>query len=79
MIKVNTQQLVRLRIKAGLSQRALAKQTGLSSAYLSQLERGKRNPGPDVAKRICSALGVDFETLFNIKALASTKEATADA
>ncbi|MGB9866743.1 MAG: helix-turn-helix domain-containing protein [Bacillota bacterium] len=59
--------LIELRIRSGLSQRALAKKCGLSSTYISQLESGDRAPSPRAAKVLCEALGVDFDTLFTIE------------
>ena len=41
----------------------LAKQVGISSAYLSQIENKKRNPTVETLKRIAAALGLDIEML----------------
>lgn len=65
-IKAKIPELAQKRIISGYSQRELVRKTELSSPFISQLENGKRNPGPDVANRICSTLGVEFEEIFEI-------------
>lgn len=50
-----------------LSQRWLARKTGLSSGYVCQLLSGKRCPGPDVRQRLLEVppfKGWAFEDLF---------------
>ena len=42
----------------------LAKNVGISSAYLSQIENGKRNPTVDTLKAIARELAIDIETLI---------------
>jgi DNA-binding XRE family transcriptional regulator len=42
----------------------LAKKVGISSAYLSQIENGKRNPTIDTLKAIAKALRVEIEVLI---------------
>ncbi|PWK07045.1 tetratricopeptide repeat protein [Tumebacillus permanentifrigoris] len=59
-------ELVNVRVLAGFSQRDLARKTGLSSPFLSQLEKGIRNAGPHSAKKICDTLEVDFEDVFEL-------------
>ena len=47
------------RTKLGLSQRALAKQVGVSDAYITQLETRERiNPSLAVLKKLAKALKV---------------------
>ena len=48
--------LQRLRQAAGLSQRALAKRCGLTPAYLSLLEAGRRTPERPTVERVAGAL-----------------------
>ncbi len=43
---------------------ALAKNVGISSAYLSQIENNKRNPTIDTLKNIAKELDIDIETLI---------------
>lgn len=42
----------------------LAKNVGISSAYLSQIENNKRNPTIDTLKNIAKELDIDIETLI---------------
>jgi len=42
----------------------LAGKVGISSAYLSQIENGKRNPTIDTLKSIAKELGIDIEMLI---------------
>ena len=42
----------------------LADRSGLHRTYISQLERGRRNPTLDVISRIAAALNVDLPDLF---------------
>ena len=54
-----------LRERAGLSQESLAEEADISSAYISQLETGRRNPPtPDVLRRMAPALGVPYTVLL---------------
>ena len=54
----------RLRNVAGLTQEALAEKTGLSSVYISEIERGRRNPSVLVMAEIAHALGADVRDLL---------------
>lgn len=65
-IYVKRQAFIAARITAGFSQRALAKAANLSSGYLSQIERGERSPSPQVARRLCDLLGVQFHDIFTL-------------
>jgi transcriptional regulator with XRE-family HTH domain len=60
---VNTfaEALQRARRGAGLSQRGLAKRCGLTPAYLSLLEGGRRMPERPTVDRIAAALELDEE------------------
>jgi len=42
----------------------LAKKVGISSAYLSQIENGKRNPTVDTLKTIAKELKIDIDMLI---------------
>ena len=48
----------------GLSAAGLARQTGLSAPYISQIETGAREPGIKALKSIAQALGVDVDDLI---------------
>lgn len=52
-----------LRKQKGISQLDLALDAGVNRNYLSDLERGERNPSLKVLVRIAEALGVDLSTL----------------
>ena len=54
----------RFREELHLSQEEVAFRAGLNRAYLSDVERGARNPTVRVAGRIAKALGVEPAELF---------------
>lgn len=54
----------RRRSAAGISQERLAELSGLERAYVSGLERGKRNPTLLTQTRIAEALGVTLAVLM---------------
>jgi transcriptional regulator with XRE-family HTH domain len=54
----------RLRTSAGVTQEVLAEKTGLSSVYISEIERGRRNPSILVMAEIAHALGADVRELL---------------
>lgn len=59
-----------LRTRKGWSQLTLALEANLNRNYLSDLERGKRNPTIKVLEKLALALSVDLATLFKgIKAI----------
>ncbi len=47
----------------GLTQQGLAKKVGVSPAYLSQIETGKRGGSSKVLRAIASALNVDLDEI----------------
>jgi transcriptional regulator with XRE-family HTH domain len=49
---------------AGLSQRDVAERTGVSDAYLSQVERGRHEPSLRVLTAVAATLGVSLEALL---------------
>lgn len=55
------------RIKAGLYQRDLAQQVGITSNALSQIETGHKSTTGKTASAICSVLGVHFDEIFIIE------------
>ena len=55
------------RMKKGFSIRSLAKNAGLNSATVWKVERGAVNPNPATARALCSALEVEFDSIFTIK------------
>jgi transcriptional regulator with XRE-family HTH domain len=49
---------------AQVSQRNLAKMSGVSDSYLSQLERGNYMPSPQVIKALAQAFGLEARQLY---------------
>lgn len=46
------------REQKGLSQHQLARQLGLTQTFLSEIERGRKNPSLEQLFRICQALDI---------------------
>jgi len=53
------------RLELGLSQEALAFEAKSNRTYISDVERGTRNPSIDVVERIAKALGVTMGELLD--------------
>ena len=47
-----------------MSLRDITRRTGISSSYLSQIERGDRRPGRSVIKRLAETYNVDLRDLL---------------
>jgi len=60
----NRNMIKEIRKKKGLSQDQLASAAGITRPYLSEIERGLREPGAGVAQRLCRELGEPFEVVF---------------
>lgn len=55
------------RNRKGLTLRAVEAATGVSNAYLSQLESGKvREPSPNILFKLAALLEVPYETLLSL-------------
>ena len=54
----------RIREKAGLTQVYVAKQVGVTSVMLCQIERGTKNPSLQVGAEIAKVLGCSIENLL---------------
>jgi transcriptional regulator with XRE-family HTH domain len=54
----------RLRVERGLTQEALAHESGINRTYLSSVERSERNVSIDNIARIAEGLGVEPWTLL---------------
>lgn len=52
------------RDQAQMSLRQLAQAAGVSNPYLSQVERGLRNPSAEILGRIASGLRISAESLY---------------
>lgn len=66
-IHAKTEVFMKCRILKGLTQRELAKQSGLSHAYISMIERSVKSVGPAAAKKLSELLEKDAEDLFKIE------------
>jgi transcriptional regulator with XRE-family HTH domain len=53
-----------LRTSKGWSQLTLAIESDVNRNYLSDLERGRRNPSIEILQQIVEALSIDLATLF---------------
>ncbi len=51
---------------AQVSQRHLAKMSGVSDSYLSQIERGNYRPSPQVVKALAQAFGLEPKQLYTM-------------
>lgn len=56
--------IVYLRQEKGWSQLTLALESNINRNYLSDLERGRRNPTLTILQRLVEALDTDLATLF---------------
>jgi transcriptional regulator with XRE-family HTH domain len=61
------EQLARFRQLKGFSQRALAKESGVSPATIYELENGRRKPNPSTLRKLASALDVEVVDLLGIE------------
>ena len=59
---------------ANISQRQLAKASGMSDSYLSQIERGQYRPSAEVLRGIAQALGMAPAALFTQFGLLDTND-----
>ena len=59
-----SRRLREVRERSGLSQRALAKRSGISNATISLIESGKLNPSVAALKRIVDGVQMDLSTFF---------------
>ncbi|OKP81595.1 hypothetical protein A3842_10970 [Paenibacillus sp. P3E] len=50
----------------GYNQRKFASAADISGPYMSQIIKGKRNPSPNMAKKICDTLDLKFDDIFFI-------------
>ena len=56
--------LKRWRYKVGISQEELAWRASLHRTYVSDIERGERNPSLESIEKLAKALNLSFSTLF---------------
>lgn len=62
---------------AQVSQRNLARMSGVSDSYLSQLERGNYRPSPQVVKALAQAFGLEPKQLYTMLGFIDEDEASA--
>lgn len=65
MRKLVGQNFQRIRKEKGLTQEQIAEKTGFSQQYLSDLERGRRNPTVITLYELSQALGVSHVMLVD--------------
>lgn len=53
-----------IRYRKGLSQKQAAIMSGISTSFYADIERGFRNPSPNNAQAIGSAMGFDWTLFF---------------
>jgi transcriptional regulator with XRE-family HTH domain len=53
------------RYREGISQKTLAKKTGIRQENISKMENGQRPIGEKVAKKLAKALRIDIELLID--------------
>lgn len=66
LVQLLGQNVRRLRIEQGLSQEELAFRAGMKRSYLSDLERGTRNPSVRALGRLAEALKVEAGELLTL-------------
>ncbi|WP_426263974.1 helix-turn-helix domain-containing protein [Sphingomonas sp. PWP1-2] len=64
LVRLLGENVRRLRIEQGLSQEELAFRAGMKRSYLSDLERGTRNPTVRALGRLAEALKVSSSSLL---------------
>jgi len=55
---MSSEQLKRARLQLGYNQQQAADRLGVTQAYLSMLERGERNPSPELARKLMHVYGL---------------------
>jgi transcriptional regulator with XRE-family HTH domain len=60
---------------AHVSQRNLARMSGVSDSYLSQIERGNYRPSPQIVKALAQAFGLDPTQLYTMLGFIDDDEA----
>lgn len=58
--------LKKVRTEKGLTLKNVSKAAGISECYYSQIENGRRNASPYVAKKIATVLGIQWEKFFEL-------------
>jgi transcriptional regulator with XRE-family HTH domain len=58
--------LAYMRIRKGMKQKDVAEKVGISSSYLSQVERGKRSASFKTLAKIAGVIGLKFHDLLRL-------------
>lgn len=58
------EKIKKLRTARGYTQRAFARELGISAGYLSQLEMGLRKPSRELVRRMADAFGASLDYLL---------------
>ena len=53
--------------RRNMTQADLAKAIGITRSYLSQVLRGKENPGPEIRQKLIAYFGLEFDQLFEFE------------
>lgn len=64
LVQLLGQNVRRFRVERGLSQEELAFRAGMKRSYLSDMERGTRNPSVRALGRVAEALEIAPDTLL---------------
>lgn len=64
MKEFSPERLARLRRRAGMTQEALSRETGISQVSISAIERGRKEPCTSTLARFAHALGCDLNSFF---------------
>ncbi|NPV72889.1 MAG: helix-turn-helix transcriptional regulator [Pelotomaculum sp.] len=60
--------LIKARERAGISKNHLAKLSGLSQPFITELESGRKQPTYETLHKICAALGITLSEFFSDQA-----------
>lgn len=58
------EKIKKLRLARGYTQRAFAKELGISAGYLSQIEMGLRKPSRELVRKMADAYGASLDYLL---------------
>lgn len=65
LVQVNGETLKVIRERSGLTGTALAAAAGINRAYLSHIEAGRKQPSPEVARRLADHLKVPLVAILS--------------
>jgi transcriptional regulator with XRE-family HTH domain len=74
ILKLDNQRLKRTRLLAGMTGVGLARKAGISEDYLFKIEKGERNPRPDVVKSLADAIGCDVLDIAEVVGVDGSSE-----